>query len=727
MKKPNGNHRNKRAQIIWRYGIVSLGIILLAIAITYSAVKNTIVDAPHWNAKADKALSRVSYEKPRRGDILADDGTMLATTLKVCDIAIDYRSNARNDTLFVKCLDELCDSMAKYYPIRDKKEWRAFLAAPLAEKREKRKTKVILKGRNLAEYQRMLKFPFFREFKRKYSHGLTYFQREARLYPYGEMATLSIGRCNTRMMPRYEGDCGPYDSIPVLAGYSGLEYALNDMLQGEMGTQKLVPLTRKMDNWVERPAVDGLTLRTTINIDMQDIVEGELKAILQQYQAQWGTCLLMEVATGDIKAISNLELDPKTGQYIEARNYAVQAYEPGSVMKVISMVTALDDGYAFPLSRQYQIGRSWKYAGGKPITDTHSPGSLPVGRFIEYSSNIGMAKLICPHYENNLNGFRDRLARMGFFDRFNTGIHGERTPYFPTLDPKAGGRVSLSRMAYGYSTMIPPLYTCAIYNAVANKGKFVRPRIVQSYIHPDGTIEDNPVSYVRDSICSQRNAKILLDMIHSVVYGEGGTAKTLRNDTVRVIGKTGTCIIANESKIDEATGKVIKGAGGYRAGHYRLSFCGIFPYEDPKYTCITVISDAALTRSAAHSSGRVVKNVAMKMYSHGMLGRYANYAETSHPGTMPTLYASAPGDHNTVKGYIDAPKTRQFKYPAQGDEAQGKVPNVIGLGMRDALALIEQKGYTMAISGTGFAAEQDPPAGSPAAPGQKITVRFKVR
>lgn len=726
MNKDSNRHKNKRAQIIWRYGLVTFGIILMAIAISYSAVKNTVVEAHHWNAKAEKALSRVSYEKPRRGDILADDGTLLATTLKVCDIAIDYRSNARNDTVFVQCLDSLCDSMAHYYPIRSKEQWREFLAKPLAPKREARKTKVILKGKNIAEYQRILKFPFFNRFRRKYAHGLTYFQTEARLYPYGEMATLSIGRCNTRMMPRYEGKCGPNDSIPVLAGYSGLEYALNDMLAGEMGTQKLVPLTRKMDNWVQRPAVNGLTLRTTINIEMQDIVEGELKGVLQQAQAKWGTCLLMEVATGDIKAISNLELDPATGQYIEARNYAVQAYEPGSVMKVISMVPALEDGYAFPLGKTYPIGRSFKYAGGKPITDTHSPAYLEVNRFIEYSSNIGMAKLICPQYENNLNGFRDRLASMGFFDRFGTGIHGERKPYFPTLDPKAGGRVSLSRMAYGYSTMIPPLYTCAFYNAVANKGKFVRPRIVKSYIHPDGTVEDNPISYVRDSICSQRNAKILLDMIHSVVYGEGGTAKTLRNDTVHVIGKTGTCIIANETKRDEVTGQIIKGAGGYNAGHYRLSFCGIFPYEDPKYTCITVISDAATTRSAAQSSGRVVKNVAMKMYSHGMLGRYADYKETANPGTVPTLYASAPSKHNSVKGYIGSAHTRQFKYPDQQMQA-GKVPNVIGLGLRDALALIEDGGYVLDAAGTGFAAEQDPPAGTPAPKGQKINVRFKVR
>ena len=164
-----------------------------------------------------------------------------------------------------------------------------------------------------------------------------------------------------------------------------------------------------------------------------------------------------------------------------------------------------------------------------------------MSRFIEYSSNIGMTKLIAPQYENNLNGFRQRLRELGFFDRFNTGMAGERPPYFPTLDPKLGGRVSLSRMAYGYSTMIPPLYTCAVYNAIASDGKFVRPRMVEEIIAPDGTVTQNEVSYVRDSICSRKNAKILQEMLHSVVYGQGGTAKSLKSDIVTIAGKTGTC------------------------------------------------------------------------------------------------------------------------------------------------------------------------------------------
>ena len=171
----------------------------------------------------------------------------------------------------------------------------------------------------------------------------------------------------------------------------------------------------------------------------------------------------------------------------------------------------------------------------------------------------------------------------------------ERPPYYPTLDPKAGGRVSLSRMLFGYATQVPPLYTCAVYNAIANNGKFVRPRLVKSMRLADGRDSVIPVSYVRDSICSSRNARILREMMHEVVWGEGGTAKGLRNPIVEIAGKTGTAGIALERPRDK-DGKLILTSipfkGGYREGkHNRVAFCGFFPYENPKYTCIVVISD----------------------------------------------------------------------------------------------------------------------------------------
>lgn len=720
---------SKRAQIIWRYTIVSAIILLLAGGILFKAIDTTIAHADQWNQKADTLLSRIYYVQPLRGDILADDGTVLATSITAYDISLDYRTIAKRDSIFFVTIDSLSEALAVNYPVRSKEDWKKYLALPFGKKpQERTQCHMILRGASYDDYQRILNFPFFNRYRKKYSHGLCASPRQVRMMPYGDMAHRSIGRCDRMPTPNFVGAKSRKDSVDMLHGYSGLEAALDSLLRGKQGKAKVVPLTRGVGNWVQEPAVDGYTLRTTININMQDIVENELQAVLQATNADWGTCVLMHVPTGDIKAISNLEKSKKEpGKYIEAMNYALRGYEPGSVMKPISMIIALEDGYAFPLNKVYPIGSSYPYAGGQPIHDTHSPASLPVSRFLEYSSNIGMTRLLAPRYsDSNLNGFRERLRDIGFLDSLGTGMAGERRPYFPTLDPKRGGRVSLSRMTYGYASQIPPLYTCAIYNAIANGGKFVRPRMVSELIRRDGTIIPKEISYVRDSVCSRKNAKILMEMLESVVYGEGGTAKSLKNDIVRIVGKTGTSRIAYESRRD-STGKLIPGPVGYKEGQLRLAFCGVFPYENPQYTCMVLISNPSPQfRGAATTSGLVVKNVAFKMYSHGMLGRYSDYQARQNPGTQPTMYASDfPMTRSSLQRVTGTEKGSQFKTPTA--PSKGTVPDVSGLGIREALARIENAGYAIEAHGVGFAVSQMPSAGSIAKPGDKITVKFATR
>lgn len=720
-------HENKRMEIIWRYGCVSAFITFMAALIVYNAVATTVRDADKWNAKADSVLNTLLYELPKRGDILACDGTVLATTLTKYDISLDYRASAKYDSLFVAKLDSLSGVMARHFPQRDSAQWKLYLAEPLAKIPSKRKRcHMLVKEVNYSDYEAMLKFPFFKEFKKRYSHGLVCSPREVRIKPYNTMARRSIGRCNYVRAAKFEGARRRRDSLDVLQGFSGLEFALDSLLYGRRGTARYETATKGVRRLVVDKPEDGKHVRTTIDINIQDIVENELHRMLETIEADWGACIMMEVATGDIKAISNLDRDPATGQYIEAMNYVVQAFEPGSVMKPISMIVALEDNFA-PLDKVYSIGHTYAYAGGSPIRDTHSPGSLPVSRFIEYSSNIGMTKLIAPHYENNLNGFRERLRELGFFDKYRTGMAGERVPYFPTLDPKAGGRVSLSRMSYGYSTMIPPLYTCAVYNAIANKGRYVRPRMYTQTISRDGTCEDLPVSYVRDRICSEKNADILMNMLHSVVYGEGGTAKSLRNDKVKIVGKTGTCRIAYENKPDTTKeGKAQPRKIGYKENQYRLAFCGIFPYENPKYTCMVLISNPSPAyKGAATTSGYVVKNVALKMYAHGMLDEHSDYKESANMATLPTIYACDQPELNSIRQTIGVNRTKKLKQPAP--LAAGKVPDVRGLGMREALARIEDSGYAMEAHGTGFAVKQEPAPGVAVKPGQKVKVSFAIR
>lgn len=704
----------RRLHIHGRYIIMSAVVLFVASLCVVALINTTVIHADEWRKKGDLTLAGTRTIKPLRGDILASDGSILATNLHYYNVRIDFHAPRINELKYKNSIDSLADTLAYYYPVRSAQEWREYLEKPL-KKAKKDRSRAFLLLKNIPEWEkeRVKTFPYFKRSKNPNVTGFTEEKVLLRHYPYRDMARLSIGRV------------GQTAQSSEIHGISGLEHALDTVLFGKNGIATKKLSTRGVMHWHTQPAVHGTHVTTTIDITMQDLLEHELGEMLMQCKAEWGSAMIMEVKTGDIKAISNLDRDTVGDRgYIEAMNHIVQAYEPGSVIKVISMLTALEDGYA-NLNAVYPIGGSYAYAGGNPIRDTHSPGSLPVSRFIEYSSNIGMTKLIAPHYEGNLNGFRERLRELGFFDRFNTGMARERTPYFPTLDPKAGGRVSLSRMIFGYATQVPPLYTCAVYNAIANDGKFVRPRLVKKFTFPDGKDSVIEVSYVRDSICSKRNARILRQMMHDVVWGEGGTAKVLRNNTVEIAGKTGTAGIALERPRDK-DGKLILThipfKGGYREGkHNRVAFCGFFPYENPKYTMIVVISDPQGPYGPAPTSGTVLQNVALKMYARGMLDNTSEFMDNPIEST-PTLYGTTRPDRAaTLHNDLNLRRTSILRTSDKKFE-QHTVPDVKGLGIREALVKLEEAGLTVQFTGTGYVTAIEPPIGTHLVPGSKVVV-----
>jgi cell division protein FtsI (penicillin-binding protein 3) len=292
------------------------------------------------------------------------------------------------------------------------------------------------------------------------------------------------------------------------------------------------------------------------------------------------------------------------------------------------------------------------------------------------------------------------------------------------LDIRAGGLVSLGRQTYGYASQIPPLYTCAFYNAVANDGKFVRPRLVKMLRTADGD-SVLPVTYVRDSICSVKNARIVRQMLHEVVYGQGGTAKGLKSDLVEIAGKTGTSKVAREyKKSDNPNDK--SQPRGYIDGSYRLSFCGFFPYENPKYTCMVVISrPSAQYRGAGSTSGMVLKNIALKMYSRGMLDNSSDYTtEEATDKRAPLVHVSLKDPAlKDIKEALSVNKVRTVK---TSDVQAGKVPDVRGLGIRQAIQKIESAGYNVNVSGTGYVTGIDPPQGTPLAKGGRVNLRLST-
>lgn len=722
--------KEKRKEIMVRYALIAIGILVFSGLITAKMVSTTIIEAADWNKKASRELTSIDTIQPQRGNILAADGTILATNVTNYTVRIDFRCERFMEERYKIALDSLADSLALHFPTRDRAGWKKYLEEPLALPKEKRsRVFTIVHNITYSDYLRLRTFPFL-NIKNANKNGLVKDEVYRRNYPYGDMARRSIGRVAYR------------DTIsPERHGISGLEMSLDSLLFGQVGVTKKAVVTRDLVNWTDIPALNGYDVKTTINIKMQDIVENELNRMLMANQADWGCVVLMEVATGDIKAISNLERNISNGDtsYIEAMNRAVQGIEPGSVIKTLSMLIALEDGFVTNLDQVYNTA-PYNYARCGTIKDCDRKTDKTVREFLERSSNVGMTKLMAPHFENNPIAFRERVEQLGLLELFNIGIAGERIPRIsPTMfDVKSGGLGNMARMFYGYATEFPPLYTLALYNAIANDGKFVRPRLYSEYSR-NGEVILNPVSYVRDSICSVKNARILQELLHRVVWGPAGTARNyVKSDVVSIAGKTGSGYVAkvipkkydangNEIQLSEAERRQLGGYGEKKKLNY--SFCGFFPTEAPKYSCIVVISNPRRPpMSAASASGVVLKNIAINMYSRGMLGNTTELTHTAENGTAPTFYASTTtGQYSGVCSDLGVTTSSSFASPSGSDN--GVVPDVTGLGLRDAVSTLERAGYNIAFASkemTGYVIKQDPPRGSALKPGANVTLTLSL-
>lgn len=707
-----------KSYILNRYGFISACIIAIAIGIVCTLIETTVIQREKWNDKASVILERTATIEPERGKILADDGSILAANLHYYKAKIDWGTEGIKDAILMKHIDLLCDSLAMFSKERgsDKtaQEWKEELKRKfygfdkrtqsikktLAEKGKdttkliRDRSHVLYTGLTHGEYLRLKKFPYFRLSRNK--TGFTYETYTRRCNPYGSMAARSIGIVaeNAETGTRH--------------GVNGLERALDSMLYGIPGETKKEQLTNTIVNWEKKPAKKGYDVMTTINIGLQDILEEELYKMCVESKADWGTAILMEVKTGKIKAISNLEWSDKAADFIEGRNNAVLGFEPGSVMKPISMMIALEDGIVDDIDKVITTGYSYAYAGGRPITDSHGAASMPIRQVIGASSNIGMAKIILSKYESAPGKFYSRLKGMGFFEPLHTGIAGEQVPHVDSLGNKNWDKIALSRMAFGYTTRIPPMCTLAMYNAIANDGKYIRPRLVEKFIYNGEADSVVPESYIREQVCSPKNAEKLRIMLHDVVWKAPCTARILQNDYVEIAGKTGTCFDIEN--------------GAYTSKK-RLAFCGFFPYKNPQYTCMVLMRGA--DRGAARSSGMVLKNVALRMYSRGLLGNSSDYKQNNEKAVKTTtFYASnSKNGNNNLTAELGIKSKNSFSTPKLIHE--DSVPSVIGLSAKEAVAVLEKRGLSARLNGAGYVVAQSLSAGSSFRHGQLINLTLR--
>lgn len=701
-----------RQTVNLRYAIVTLVFVAFGVALAFKLFHTTVVEAPRWNQRAEKELSKTSVIAPERGNLLASNGNILACNLKVYDIKLDLRHNkvlSQNQIPWAK-IDSLADSLDYYYPrVRNLKvhpdtfakySWHTRLKREFEKAPDKRPRALPLaRKKTLEDFAQIRNFPYLKDFKGAGFRIPVYREeRNVRIYPYGRMAYRSIGRVNEN------AETGEFH------GYSGLEKDLDSLLYGQPGVAKKVALTSGLGNWVEQPAVRGFDILTTIDIDIQDMLEEELLNICKESRAEWGTAILMEVATGEIKAISNIEL-LDNGTYGEALNRAVLPFEPGSVMKPISLMIAFEDGLVKSVNDQVDCSPFQR------TKDPHAPGVKTMKQVIEMSSNTGIARVIFRGYSENPALFHDRLESIGFFEPMHSGIAGECVPRIRKLLPKdsrgnnitmTARHLDLARQAYGYNTEIPPLYTLSVYNAIANGGRYVRPHLVRSLISEDGSDSILPITYIRDRICSEETAAKVRQCIREVVWGNSGTARAVRDERVEVVGKTGTAYPVER--------------GQYNTAKRRYAFAGFFPYSEPKYSCMALVLGPSGT-SANRTSGQVVKNMALKMFSRGMLDNKSTYTDHRNSG-VPVYMASEKFEPKDIDSHLGIASHKRVKAPAV--TPAGTVPDVRGLDAPTAVMILEQRGIDVALRGSGRVVSQSLPVGSEIQPGSTITLSLKI-
>ncbi len=707
--------QKNKTRILRRFGCLTAAFLVAAVAIVVKLFLTCVINAHDWNEAAMSQLEDTVLISPERGSILSSNGSILACNMMVWDIMLDLRHPKLDKLEKLKGLpwssiDSLADYLDENYPRPSdlhtlppdsaaECSWHARFRREFAKDPKKRSRSLMLaRGVSMADFDTIGTKPFIKIFYGNSNCPYYKKHRYVRKQPYGSMAHYSIGL--VYQDPKRNGEWH---------GYSGLEKDLDSLLYGKPGYAKHVAFTSGFGNWSVQDPRRGYDVVTTIDINIQDILEEEMLAMCQEKGASWGTAMIMEVATGEIKAISNVER-LKDGTYGEAYNRIVDCYEPGSVIKPISMLIGFEDGLVKSVNDAVDTSPFQK------TSDPHAPRIKNMKQVMAWSSNTGVARIIFRGYSSDPSKFRDRWESMGLFEKMHTGIAEEQIPRMPRLLPEdskgnpvtmTARHLSLARQAYGYAVEISPLYLLSIYNAIANDGKYVRPHLVRSLRDENGN--DSVVRHpmIREQVCSPHTAQMLRECLYEVVWGEG-TGRAARDERVKIAGKTGTAF------------PTFPNARGYDKSKRRYAFAGFFPYDDPKYSCVVLILAPAGCGGAAGISGGVMRNSAVKMYARGMLNVGSNYAETVNAST-PVFSAGNDAAIESVRENMNLPAAKKIKNAA----VSGGVPSVVGCDAASAVAALERHGLNVRLQGTGRVVGQSIPPGSKARRGEKITLTMR--
>ena len=687
-------------KVMPRYFAIAVVLTLIGFAVVGKAMYIMTAKKDYWTQVASRLKRDSVVVKPNRGNILSCDGQLMASSIPEYKLYMDFQAGAedsigkhKRDSIWEANIDTICYELSQIFPQRTAAEFKA----NLLEGKHKVQKNGTVGARHWDIWPKRVDYntfcevhnlPIFKE--RTYKGGFHWETYNSRRRPFGTLARRTIGEM-----------FGAKDSAK-----NGLELSLDTLLRGKNG---LMHRRKILSKYLDIPVLspeDGVDVVTTIDVGMQDLAERALVDELKEINGEMGVAILMEVKTGDVKAIVNMTRG-QDGNYYEMVNNAISyRCEPGSVFKVASFLVALDDG-VIDTTMTIPTGCGVMEMHGRPMKDHNwrrgGYGTINVARALEVSSNIGVSYLIDKFYGHNPKKYVEGLYRIGIHEDLKLPLVGYHTPLIRMPDTKTTDRAkywsktTLPWMSIGYETQIAPINTVAFYNAIANDGKMMQPRFIKQLVKNGEVIREFEPVVLKERIAKPEAIKTMQTILEHVV--SQGLGKKAGSKSFKVAGKTGTAQVADQY-------------GSYHSGitRYWLSFAGFFPADNPRYTCIVCLKKSGLPASGGGMSGVVFHHIAEGVMAQN-LKRSVDAARDASSIMTPDVKR---GDNSAANYVLASLKTKASSNSSTNYRESSKhtVPDVTGMGAKDAVYLLESRHIKARVKGRGKVKSQSIHAGT---------------